>query len=248
MTFSIRWLAALLTLALGCGPLAARDLLLRAADGVAVAGDISDPQGPVRGTLLLFHMAGSNRGEYAPLIPRFTALGFRVIDIDQRSGGEQFDRVNETVRRLGHSSNYLEALPDLEAALSHARGLKPTVPVIAVGSSYSAALVFLLAARHPGDVGAIAAFSPGEYLGSGVSVQAAAATLKLPIFVTSSSSRSEVAAAREILAASSAAVKVQLAPHAGVHGASSLREDANPSGAAEVNAALITFLDTVVPR
>jgi len=49
------------------------------------------------------------------------------------------------------------------------------------GSSYSAALVFLLAARHPGDVNGVVAFSPGEYLSKGTAVRDAARKAEVPL-------------------------------------------------------------------
>ncbi len=222
-------------------------LELTTSDGVTVFGDNSQAQGAPRGTLLLFHMAGSNRHEYDPLVPSFTALGFRVITIDQRSGGSQFGQSNETARKLGRDPGYIAALPDLEATLAEAVRLKAARPIIVVGSSYSAALVFLLAARHPGDVGGIAAFSPGEYL-SGASVKKEAAKLTAPIYVTSSTSSSEVSAARDILAAAASAIKIQHVPSSGLHGASTLRKDSNASGAAENWAAFTAFLDRVAPN
>jgi pimeloyl-ACP methyl ester carboxylesterase len=91
-------------------------------------------------------------------------LGFNVLAIDQRSGGNAWGRTNETVKRLGKSTGYDEALPDLEAALQWAKSSGETGPIIVWGSSYSAALVFLLAANHRREVKAILAFSPGEYL------------------------------------------------------------------------------------
>jgi hypothetical protein len=54
-----------------------------------------------------------------------------------------------------------------------------------VRASRPARLVFLLAAKHPQDVKALLAFSPGEYLASPSSVRSAAAQLSIPIFVTS---------------------------------------------------------------
>ena len=79
-----------------------------------------------------------------------------------------------------------EALHDLEAALQWAKSSGQTGPIMVWGSSYSAALVFLLAASHRrGEVKAILAFSPGEYLHGSSTVRKAAAQVSIPIFVTS---------------------------------------------------------------
>jgi dienelactone hydrolase len=135
--------------------------------------------------ILLFHQAGSNRGEYATIGPALATLGFNALAIDQRSGGNAWGRTNETVKRLGKSTGYDEALLDLEAALQWAESSGQTGSIIVWGSSYSAALVFLLAAEHRNEIKAILAFSPGEYLRGSATVRKAAAQVSIPIFVTS---------------------------------------------------------------
>lgn len=214
---------------------------LRAADGVAVAGTLYRPAGTPRGVILLFHQAASSRAEYAPIAPELAKLGWSALAIDQRSGGGLFGGRNATAEGVGGDPGYEAALPDLEAALAYARTRFAGQRILAWGSSYSAALVFVLAARHPREVAGVLAFSPGEYL-SGISVAGAARKVAAPIFVTSASSEDEIAAAAEILGASPATVKVQFRPEAGTHGASTLRTDSNPSGAAAAWAAVKAFL------
>jgi pimeloyl-ACP methyl ester carboxylesterase len=132
---------------------------------------------------------------------------------------------------IGVGTPRRSTLPDLEAALAYARATFPAWRPAALGSSYSAAFVFLLAARHPSDVSAVLAFSPGEYL-SGASVAAAAAArVGAPVYVTSASNAGEEAAAA-ILAASPAQVKRQTRARVGAHGTATLRADSNPEGAA----------------
>jgi dienelactone hydrolase len=243
---SRRTLLTLLTIAATPATATAREFPLRAADGTTIGATFTEaPRSPPRGTLLLFHMAGSNRAEYAPLAPEFARRGFASLAIDARSGGSAFGARNETAARLGRDPGFLAALPDLEAALAWARAEAPG-PLIACGSSYSAALVFLLAQRHPGQLAAILAFSPGEYL-SGTSVRGAAARIDAPAFVTSAADPIEVAEARPILAAVPDRRSTQFVPPHGVHGASTLRADRNSRGAAANWAALDAFLDRVVP-
>jgi dienelactone hydrolase len=137
---------------------------------------------------------------------------------------------------------------DLEAALVWAKSSGRSGPVIVWGSSYSAALVFLLAAKHPQDVKALLAFSPGEYLAGASSMRSAAAQLSIPIFVTSAKESGEVAQAKAILDAAPARQKVQFVPHiAGVYGSSTLRSDRNPKGAEENWAAVKAFLASLAP-
>lgn len=214
-----------------------------AADGVEIFGDwYGAPD--AKAVVLLFHQAGSNRGEYTPIAPRLVEHGYAALAIDQRSGGRLFGRGNDTVAKLGRSTDYLAARADLEAALAWARARAPGRRILLCGSSYSAALVFLVAARHPDDVAGLLAFSPGEYLGSDDSVHRAAAMLHLPIFVTSASAREEIEATRSILAASPSPSKTQFVPtKGGVHGASTLREDRNPQGASSAWDAVFDFLD-----
>nr|WP_255569001.1 alpha/beta hydrolase [Neoroseomonas alba] len=224
---------------------AATEVTLQAADGVRVFGTHLAAEGRPRGTVLLFHMAGSNRGEYATIAPELAHRGFDSLAIDQRSGGPAWGRRNETVAALGHATDFAAALPDLDIAFTWAAARPGRGPVLIWGSSYSAALVFLLAARRPG-VAAMLAFSPGEYL-QGVSVRDAAARVTCPAFVTSSSDAPEIAAATQLVAALRGTPRRQYRPAIGQHGSQTLRSDRNPRGAAAGWEAVGAFLDEVTP-
>lgn len=217
-------------------------VVIRAADGVAVHGALY-PAAKPRATILLFHQAGSGKGEYRTIAPRLAAAGYTALAIDQRSGGSLFGR-NETVAAADRSASYLDAERDLEAAFAWAKARK--LPVLLWGSSYSGALVFRVAARHPGEVRAVLAFSPGEYLGRPALVRHAAAVVRAPIFVTSAADPGEVAAARAILAASPATLKVLHAPRAGsVHGSATLIAVRGGRSAETAWAAVLAFLRRV---
>ena len=217
---------------------------LTASDGVKVYGDFYAAASESQPYILLFHQAGSNRGEYGPIAPRLAKLGFNCIAIDQRSGGKRWGRQNETVQQLGHSTDYVDALKDMEAALTWARTSRHSGKVIVWGSSYSSALVFLLAAQHPDDVAGMLSFSPGEYLGSSGLVHKAAAKISVPVYVTSAKDEQEIDAAKSILAASPSREKMQFVPRiAGMHGSSTLRADRNPAGEAENWRAVEEFLN-----
>lgn len=213
-------------------------ITLTAADGVKIAALHYRSPRP-KALILLFHQAGSGKGEYATIAPRLVEAGWSALAIDQRSGGDMFGR-NETVAAIGREASYPEARKDLDAAL--AWSAKQGVPVIVWGSSYSAALVFQVAADHP-EVKAVLAFSPGEYLGKGDPVAAAAARVSAPVFVTSASEKAEIAAATAILAASPATVKRQYTPRAGVHGSSTLIAGRNAAGAEANWKAVLDFLN-----
>ena len=215
---------------------AAVPVTLTATDGVKVAG-LHYPAPKAKAVILLFHQADSSKAEYATIAPGLVAAGYSALAIDQRSGGDLFGP-NQTVAALGRSADYAEAQRDLEAAL--AWGKEQGAPVILWGSSYSAALVFRVAADPA--VKAVLAFSPGEYLGDGAPVAAAAGRVEVPTFVTSASDPGEIAAAKAILAASPATAKEQHVPVKGVHGSSTLIPARNPSGAAANWEAVLAFL------
>lgn len=225
-------------------PLPRRDETIKAADQTPISGWLYEAPKP-KAIVLLFHQAGSSKGEYATIAPRLAAEGYTALAIDQRSGGDLFGE-NATVERLGHSAGYLEAKQDLQAALDWA---KPKgVPVIIWGSSYSSALVFLVAAENPDAVKGVLAFSPGEYLGAPNLVKDAAARVTAPVFVTSAKDADEIAAAKAILGAVPGADKTQFVPGiAGVHGSSTLIDARNAKGAAENWAAVDAFLKHLVP-
>lgn len=234
-------LAAPLLLAGAAQAETAEAVTLKAADAVAVYGQRLRAGSARRGTMLLFHMAGSNFGEYAPIAPQLAAHGFDTLAIDQRSGGRQWGRDNATVARLGRSTDFAAALADLRAALAFAHG---GGKIVVLGSSYSAALVFLLAASAP-EIAALASFSPGEFI-AGASIGAAAGRLRCPCFVTSASDAGEIAEAKRLAAAVPGGLGQHYVPRQGLHGASSLRADQNPTGAAANMAALLAFLDKAV--
>ena len=183
---------------------AADAISFMARDHVEVFGDYYPTGKQENPLILLFHQAGANRGEYTTIGPMLATLGFNALAIDQRSGGNAWGRTNETVKHLGKSTDYGEALLDLKAALQWAKSSGHTGPILVWGSSYSAALVFLLAAEHRNEIKAILAFSPGEYLRGSSTVRKAAAQVSVPIFVTSAKDPKEIAVAKSILDASRA--------------------------------------------
>ena len=214
-----------------------------AADGVKVYGQYWPAPRKNAPLVLAFHQAGSSHFEYAPLAPRLNRLGFSVLAIDQRSGGAEFGGQNRTVTGLGKSESYDAALADLDAALAWARSRADGSPVLVWGSSYSAALVFLLAAKHPDQLQGLLAFSPGEYLDQPDAVVSAARSARLPVFIDQAKDDDEVTASRTIFDALPHADKTLfVAQISGVHGSATLREDRNPRGAQENWVAVERFL------
>ena len=99
--------------------LAPQPVELKAPDGVIVYGTYY-PVAEPRALILLFHQAGSSSGEYADIAPRLQREGFAALAIDQRVGGNLYG-ANRTMAGSKDKTDYLGALPDLEAALAWAR-------------------------------------------------------------------------------------------------------------------------------
>ncbi len=218
---------------------------LMAADGVTIYGQTLAATTAATATILLFHQAGSSKSEYATIAPRLAQLGYNVLAIDQRSGGDLYAPGNETVRHLGKSAGYLAVLTDMDAALAYAKRRFAGAPIYAWGSSYSAGLVFAFAAKHPHDVAAVLAFSPGEYFDDKHFVREAARRVRIPAFIDSASDRTEEKNAREIYEALASRVKVDYVPKRGLHGSSTLRDDRDPDGAQENWDAVTAFLTRI---
>lgn len=145
--------------------------------------------------IVLFHQAGWSRGEYREIAPKLNAMGFNCMAVDQRSGGSVNGVTNETAaaaRKKKAGTGYVDALPDIRAALAYARSEYARGKLIAWGSSYSAGLVLRLAGEEPDSVDGVLAFAPGEYFGkqgkSATWVTEAAAKIDDPAFITSAKS------------------------------------------------------------
>jgi dienelactone hydrolase len=220
---------------------------LTAADGVRIRGDfyrLASDEGRTAPVVLLFHQAGASRHEYTTIAPRLNELGLHALAIDQRSGGSRWGE-NETVARRGGSTSYLEALADLEAALSWVGANGYSGQLLVWGSSYSAALAFLLAAAHP-EIDGVLAFSPGEYLGSrSDEVRAAARQVECAVLVlTPADERERAEPIFEALPGENGRFVV---PEQAVHG-SSMLVPARNEGAEEIWPEVVAFLEQFLPR
>src|SRR3954453_7689638 len=137
--------------------LAAAPVTFKASDGVVVHGLFYKASQP-KALILLFHQAGSSKDEYATIAPRLVQAGYSALAIDQRAGDGLFG-TNETAQALGRKVDYLDARPDLQAALDWAQTQK--LPIILWGSSYSSSLIFPLAAGDPQGIVGLLSFLPG---------------------------------------------------------------------------------------
>ena len=157
-------------------------------DGVKVTADLYKIEKQEAPVVLLFHQAGNSRGEYRSIAPQLNALGFHCLALDQRSGKGVKGVANETNKaatKAGKGTQFPDALPDLQAALAYAHE-NFSGKYVVWGSSYSASLVFCLAAYAPEKVDGLLAFSPGEYFKlDGRSIADHASGVKCPVFVSS---------------------------------------------------------------
>lgn len=142
--------------------------------------------------IVLFHQAGWSRGEYLEIAPKLNKLGFNCLALDQRSGNKVNNIANESAikaDKLGLDGRYIDAIPDIIAAVNFVRDNYAHGKIIAWGSSYSSALVLNLAGSNQIDVDAVMSFAPGEYFakqGKKPSfIQDAAQYISVPVFITS---------------------------------------------------------------
>lgn len=154
-------------------------------DNVTVTADhyVTSTQNPY---IILLHQAGFSRGEYRETGPKFANLGFNCLAVDLRSGNEVNFIKNLTAasaQELGVKTDYMSAMTDIDAALDFVtKRSKKTI--IVVGSSYSASLA-LIAATENFRIGAVIAFSPGEYFGDSISVKELTRSIYVPILAMS---------------------------------------------------------------
>ena len=218
-------------------------LTLKAQDGVTVYARLYPAERP-KAVILLFHQAGSSKDEYATIAPRLVAAGYTALAIDQRAGGGLYGP-NETAGHVTGKPDYLDAAQDLQAAVDWASA--QNVPLIVWGSSYSAALVFPIAAKNSFKVKGVLAFSPGEYFADKHLVEAAAARLTVPVYLTSAPDAEEVAAAKAVSDALPPGLVTRYVPTEGVHGSSTLIAAKDPKGAETNWLPVLSFLKKVAP-
>jgi len=170
----------------------AETISFKSEDGLNVYADIYMIHPKTAPLIILFHQAGWSRGEYLEIAPKLNGLGFNCMAVDQRSG-KSVNGVNNMTNKEAKismkSTSYLEALPDIIAAIKYAKEFLVEGKLILWGSSYSSSLVLKVAGDHPDGVGAVLAFSPGEYFTSFGKpkdfIQQSAANITVPVFITS---------------------------------------------------------------
>ena len=238
-------------LALVTAPVSAqspRPIELTTHDGVQIpAMELADvePEAPY---VLLFHQGGaSGWAEYAPIAPRLVELGYRVLTIDQRRGGDLFGGTNPVAARFDEeATSYCDAMPELEAALDYARTSNPTQKAIVWGSSYSAALVIQLSARRPDDVAGVLSFSPasGDSMDS-CRPESWAESLTVPLLAVRPASEMEYAWIAEQLASFEGMGHRTYVADPGRHGSSTLVEERVEADTEAAWSVVIDFLGSL---
>jgi dienelactone hydrolase len=199
-----------------------------AKDGLVVTADLysGSTQNPY---IILLHQAGYSRGEYREIAPKLVNLGYNCLALDQRSGDEINFVKNETASRAKEknlASNYLDALPDIHAAIDFVKQ-KTNKPIVLWGSSYSASLSLVVACEEL-KVGALIVFSPGEYFEPNDFVKSKISKLSIPVLALSS--KTEYPAMVEMLSVVPKRLITTFKPSSdeGKHGSKALWES-NPS-------------------
>lgn len=161
-------------------------------DSVQITADLYMTHSPQAPFIVLFHQAGWSRGEYREIAPKLNKMGYNCMAVDQRSGEYANDVDNETfarARAANKPTEFLDAYADMQAAVQYVHTRYAPQQLIAWGSSYSAGLVFVLAAEHKELIHGVVSFSPGEYFArfgkSTTFVRDAAASLTVPVFIAS---------------------------------------------------------------
>lgn len=225
---------------------AIREVAFRADDGTLLFSDLflsdSGKHAPV---IMLFHQGGGDaRGEYRNIMPRLAKLGYNLIAVDLRKGGNRFGSDNRTVTALGNrQTSYCEAYSDLKATLGYLRDEGFIGKRIAWGSSFSAALVTRLAAEYPDVLSGALAFSPasggpmkgcrpGEYLSA----------VKIPLLALRPASEMQRESVKAQLALFEKSGHRTFVARNGVHGSSMLDESRVEGGVEENWKEVIAFL------
>ena len=206
---------------------AQKSVTFESSDKVTVTGDVYLSENVSAPFIILFHQAYYSRGEYLEIAPKLNAMGYNAIAIDQRFGKRVNDVENATfadAKEKNLPRKHRDAYPDLEAALEYVKTNYDPDTLIIWGSSYSAALSLVLAAKHE-EIDAALLFSPGEYFKfEGKRFAAWASDVKAPVFLTSSKKEAKKRAL--IFAELTNPKSVQFKPSfSGFHGSKALWEE-----------------------
>jgi len=179
-------------------PSGKKTITFKSEDGVTITADIYMAHDKTAPFILLFHQAGWSRGEYIEIAPKLNSMGFNCIAIDQRSGNGVNGVKNMTklsAEKMNKGTSYIDALTDIESAISYSKQHFVKGKLIIWGSSYSAALVLKFAGDNPKTIDGVLSFSPGEYFEkagkSKTYIIRSAKNITCPVFITSAKAEKE---------------------------------------------------------
>ena len=175
--------------------------------------------------IILFHQAGSSRGEFNEIAEKLLKFRYNCLAVDLRSGDNSNFVRNETAlsaRELSKPTRFMDARQDIRAAIDYAYSLNPK-EIILFGSSYSASLV-MLEGEQNSHVKAMISFSPGEYFGDDLRMESSLDSISKPLFVAVT--QREFPYVNQMIGHLSSDVYTLFQPEGqGVHGARALWED-----------------------
>jgi len=219
-----------------------KTLTFKSKDGLMISADFYEVERH-KGLILLCHRSHCNRAEYRETAPKFNALGYSCLAIDQRSGMKIFGESNETKIRAKAQklpTGYLDAQQDVDAAIEYAYKLNKNKAIILLGSSYSAALSLRIAAKS-NQLKALIVFSAGEHL-KGISLASDISTISIPIFAASA--KAEIEETSAVLQKVDSNLITQFKPKEdGFHGSKILWESVK--GYEELWTALEKYLENI---
>jgi len=163
-----------------------KPVTLASSDGLEITADeyLIDSANPY---IVLFHEQESSRGEFHTIARRLSKMDYNCLAVDLRNGGNSSFVSNETARRCRETrcnTGPDDILLDMEAGINYAFE-QSGQPVILLGSGANGSLSLKLANEND-HVRAVIALSPGEYFLPNINIHDTIASLKKPIFITSS--------------------------------------------------------------
>jgi alpha-beta hydrolase superfamily lysophospholipase len=191
------------------GAAGASSVTVTTEDGLTLSATLYEPRVTPAPAVILLHMLGRSRADWAPLAEGIAARGLVALAVDLRGhgdsgGGPSGDDLTPMLRDVKAALAWLQARPGLA-----------TASVGIAGASLGAALAVLTAAAHPG-VRSVALLSPGlEYRGLRVEAAMRAYGARHALLVASREDAYAVRSARTL--ASGPACQLQLLEAAG-HG------------------------------
>jgi len=198
----------------------------KAKDGLVITANLYEMDS-LNPYVLLFHQAGSSKGEFKEIAIKILKLQYNVLAVDLRSGDVINFSPNLTAS-LADKENFphsnIDARQDIVAAIDYAFEKSNNQKLVIFGSSYSASLC-LLEGKTNDKVKAVIAFSPGEYFQPQIVLQEELIGYKKKIFVACSDS--EFKYTKLLLSGVEEKYKTVFAPseNEGRHGAKALWKD-----------------------